>query len=404
MAQQQQQQPPPPPQQLRRRSALAEIPVRMGLLRVSTDDPDILMHHNITVLDSPNANIPNSYLSPAPSPDELVIRQRGIKKKLVLTYKSTALIIISGRRRISLNWSPEKTTPNRPETPTSRAQQIISTPMTLRSSPRKRLLLLGGDVTGGAGGGSAAAASSPTTPKTPQKSQMTSPSKAAAGPSGAAAAIMPLSSPSSKRLRWDDKPVAQQNDRIPLNTMLKGLGVDQLLAIIAGLVKDEPALEQKIRSNLPAADIRPLEAQLNTMKKNIFKSLPASRLIKKTESNAYTRAATHVAAFKKTVVDQSRVLHDAHHWDALLDYSMMAWHYVKSTPVWDNHSHNSMRRQCFKLLTAHCLAALKYGGAQLGEQRLQEFSGRLNAMAVDGEDISTCSSTLNKLIMTIRQQ
>lgn len=66
------------PQQVRRRSALAEIPVRMGLLRVSTDDPDILLHHNVTTLDSPNANIPNSYLSPAPSPDELVIRQRGI--------------------------------------------------------------------------------------------------------------------------------------------------------------------------------------------------------------------------------------------------------------------------------------------------------------------------------------
>lgn len=302
----------------------------------------------------------------------------------------------AGRRRISLNWSPDKTTPNRLETPT--AQMIVNTPMTLRSSPRKRLLL--GDVTYNA----AASLSSLTSTKTPQKSQITTPNKADSSTASVAANVIPLSSPSSKRLRWDDKSVVQQNDRTPLTTMLKGLSADQLQAIIVGLIKDEPKLELKIRSNLPAADIRPLEAQLTTMKKNIFKSLPSSRLIKKTESNAYTRAATHVAAFKKTVVDHSRLLHNTHHWDALLDYAMMAWDYVKSTPVWDNHSHNAMRRQCFKLLAAHCSAALRYGGTQLGEQRLQEFSDRINSMAADGDDISSCSSTLNKLIETIRQQ
>lgn len=56
-----------------RRSALAEIPLRMGMLRVSTDDIDDLG----TLMDSPINNIPTSYLSPAPSPDELIIRQRG---------------------------------------------------------------------------------------------------------------------------------------------------------------------------------------------------------------------------------------------------------------------------------------------------------------------------------------
>lgn len=62
-----------------RRAALAEIPIRMDLLRVSTDDEEEI---NLVVPDlvpSPlhRHNIPTSYLSPAPSPDELVIRQRG---------------------------------------------------------------------------------------------------------------------------------------------------------------------------------------------------------------------------------------------------------------------------------------------------------------------------------------
>lgn len=49
---------------------------------------------------------------------------------------------------------------------------------------------------------------------------------------------------------------------------------------------------------LPAPDIKPLEEKLNYLKKNIFKSLPNSRLTSKTDSPAYSRAATHVTAFK----------------------------------------------------------------------------------------------------------
>lgn len=52
----------------RRRSALAEIPVRMSQLRVSTDDMPIAL--NRTVIDSPLDNIPIGYLTPSPSQDE----------------------------------------------------------------------------------------------------------------------------------------------------------------------------------------------------------------------------------------------------------------------------------------------------------------------------------------------
>lgn len=52
----------------RRRSALAEIPVRMSQLRVSTDEVPIAL--NRTVIDSPLDNIPIGYLTPSPSQDE----------------------------------------------------------------------------------------------------------------------------------------------------------------------------------------------------------------------------------------------------------------------------------------------------------------------------------------------
>lgn len=52
----------------RRRTALAEIPVRMSQLRVSTDEVPVLL--NRTVIDSPLDNIPLGYLTPSPSQDE----------------------------------------------------------------------------------------------------------------------------------------------------------------------------------------------------------------------------------------------------------------------------------------------------------------------------------------------
>lgn len=62
------------------RAFAAEIPVRMDRLRVSTDEEE---HHVLQdmAIDNSFDNIPLNYLSPSasasPSPDEMIIRQRG---------------------------------------------------------------------------------------------------------------------------------------------------------------------------------------------------------------------------------------------------------------------------------------------------------------------------------------
>lgn len=250
--------------------------------------------------------------------------------------------------------------------------------MTLRSSPRKRLLL------------------NESMQKTPEK--LSSPSKKS---NAFINGSFKTKYPSSKRLRFDDKPIAQTNTSTPLTTILKGLTSDQLLNIIEGLVRKEPKLEDKIRAELPMPDMKPLEEQLNVLKKNIFKSLPASRLVKKTDSVGYSRAATHVTAFKKTISEQCRLLHDSQHWDALFDYTLIAWNYTRSTPIWDTQSHNSIRRNCFKILSCHCAASLKYGGLLLGEERIDMLNERIKQMAIECDDILSCGSLLNNLILEL---
>lgn len=69
-------------------------------------------------------NLPSSYLSPTPSPDELVIQQRG-------------------RRRMPVQWSPDVDSHKAETTKTTPVKQSPTrqTSIVLRSTPRKRLLL-----------------------------------------------------------------------------------------------------------------------------------------------------------------------------------------------------------------------------------------------------------------------
>lgn len=302
------------------------------------------------LVDSPAANIPDSYLSPRMSPDEAVIQQRG-------------------RRRVPIMWSPEKGLPSPHKTPT----KSISA-MTLRSSPRKRSLIK--ELTNVRVSELDASCSSP-------PSKRSTPSKGSPG--------------NAKKLRLQEGSMNRNNTE-SLGILLKGFSQDQLISIITGMAQTNPRLEESIRSNLPIPDITPMEEQLSYQKRNIFKSLPATRLVSKTDSPAYARAATHLATFKKTLVDHSQTLHNAKHWDALFDYVAMAWSYVRSTPVWDNQAHNAVRRHCFKILSYHALSALKNGLTALGEDRVIRLQGKLKAMSADCDDIIECNSYIDYLL------
>lgn len=294
------------------------------------------------------------------------------------------MIIRQRGRRRSINWSPDKI-------PSSTAAMLSilrtptkSTPMTLRSSPRKRLHLDGV-------ASSSVMLSPQSMSQSPRKSNARTPQT-----------TTPQSyTPQTKRLRFTDSPIAQSNQKTPLSKILKGLSQSQLINVIQELVNNEPDVETKIRTSLPMPDIKPMEEQLIQLKKNIFKSLPNSRLVKNTDSVGHSRAATHLTTFKKIVVEQSQQLNESENWDALIDYCLMAWPIVRATPIWDNKTHNSMRRSCFKILSWHCLCALKSAGLAVGEQRLKDLFSQMTSMKLDCDDISSCEPHLDRLFALI---
>uniref|UniRef100_A0A1B0CEQ5 Cut8 n=1 Tax=Lutzomyia longipalpis TaxID=7200 RepID=A0A1B0CEQ5_LUTLO len=302
-----------------------QMPRRRSVLQELSATSDNL-YLDDSLLDSPNSNLSRSFASPVPSPDEIVIRQRG-------------------RRSISITWSPgqEKTNGKKAsplKTPTKNMSQMV-----LRSSPRKRLLMSDGK-----------------------------------------SSVCPrMIVEDTKKLRIEEKSMAQINTQIPLATYLKGYSQEQLASIIQKLIRDNASLEKAIRSELPVPDIKPFESQLIFIKKSIYRSLPSSRLVKKNDSVAYSRASLHLTAFKKAIADQATLLSQSQHFDALMDYILMAWPIVRSTPIWENHTHNAIRRHCFKLLAFHCKTSLQEAGEHLGEDRLSQLSSQMNEMISECE-------------------
>ncbi|XP_025413095.1 uncharacterized protein LOC112685433 [Sipha flava] len=330
----------PEPTRMMTRSVLAEIPTRLG--RLSMTEPNGLGRndHHVNIMNTTISNFPTSMMTPSPSPDELIIQQRG-------------------RRKIPVTFSPDidAIKQNNQETPTkSGGSSFNKSSIVLRSTPRKRLLLN-------------------------DPLELSSPDKYKTG------------SQNYKKIRTDVA-VELPEDYCLLSAM-KALSSDQLINIIGQIVIDHPGIEKEIRSNFPLADLKPLEERIYYLRRNIYKALPSSRLISKTDSTAYNRVSTHVLAFKKCVVDQGRRLVESNQWPIVMDYVFMAWKHVRNTPVWDNPAHNAARRQCFKSLSAQCMTALKQLKNTIDQQQCDSYKSQLKLLVDDSEDMDWCLQFLN---------
>ena len=195
-----------------------------------------------------------------PSLDELVIRQRGRKKQPA-----------------KISWSPVKSPF---KTPTKRSSSSFhmsllspspakklftnASPMLLRSSPRKRILQ-----------------DTPRADNDPSSSST------------------PLSTPTKRLKFFDDRSMNATNSSVPLKTLLKGFTQDQLIKVICDMSAKDSAFEDGVRKTLPLPDVRSMEDELCSLRKNVTKSSPRSRLLSRTDGAAFSRASPHLCALKK---------------------------------------------------------------------------------------------------------
>lgn len=206
------------------RTALAD---RLEALRVASTPPTHTNRDPIpasifasSLMDNTtNVALAQDYEGLIPSPDELIIRQRG-------------------RRRPLMDWTPEQaaaTVNSSIRNPFQRTptKMPLNTNMILRSSPRKRLSM------------------GLTPPEPVVLPSVNSPNKI-----NAKQQLWP-GSPSAKKLRLGDeeRPMAQTNDEIPLSTVLQGLSQQQLIDLLVGKVAGDAKAEAELRSKIPMPDI-----------------------------------------------------------------------------------------------------------------------------------------------------
>jgi len=274
-----------------------------------------------------------------------------------------AVIQARGRRQVPLTFSPDiNNTPLRQQMQRAKLAAMSQNPGSrlllptthTRTSPRKRLTL------------------NDTPPSSSCVNQVFTPSPDKLK-------ISPL----NKKVRID--PLLHN---INPETAIKGLSHSQLINLVSSILQSHPEIVNEVHEMLPAPDLAPLEEKLNYLKRNIYKALPNTRLESKTDSMAYNRVSIHLTTFKKAVLDSIKTLLDGQQWLAVIDYTVLAWSYVQSTPVWENPSHNNIRKTCFKSLAASCLTALKKGN--FTKEQTEEIKKKLMKLKDGSDEINIC--------------
>ena len=154
-----------------------------------------------------------------------------------------------------------------------------------RTSPRKRLTL-----------------SDSPPQRSPQQANLTpSPEKAKRSPISKKYKMGLTSSPASAS-SLSSSVNSSFNSSVDPMIQMKGLSPTQVLNVVSKLLQSHPDLQEEVAEMLPVPDLGPLEEKLHYLKRNIFKSLPNTRLESKTDSLAYNRVSTHLLAFKKVSV------------------------------------------------------------------------------------------------------
>ena len=338
--------------------ALQEIQSQRPNLLIMDGEDDInitpIPMHPIDITDRMRwtANFDDSMVAPNPSPDEMVIQARG-RRQIPLTFSPdinhTPLRQQIQRAKVSaLAQSPTRMQTSRLMLPASKT----------RCSPRKRLTLND---------------SPPSYGSISDISNLYSPSPDKI-----------KQSPLAKRIRMDQSGSYSVKPEIAI----KGLSHSQLTDLVGNLLIFHPELRNEVATLLPTPDFTHHEETLNYLKRNIYKALPSSRLETKTDSLAYNRVSVHLVAFKKSVCEGMKTMLESQQWLSAIDYTVMAWGYVKATPVWANPPHNNVRKTCFKTLATGCMRALKEGNFK-ADQWLN-IKGKLEKLKSENDEILVC--------------
>lgn len=155
-----------------------------------------------------------------------------------------------------------------------------------------------------------------------------------------------------RRLSW-------KNAHAPLSKQLQAYSTQQLASLLDKLVTTHPELENEVRNSMPSPDLKPLEDNLKSLRSNVMCALPTTRWGSSRDSYCYRRCKLHLDIFKKSCLEQGRLLVRTEAWASVLQYVTSSWRIVYQLPSWEESAHNEHKRKCFQVLAAQCMVAIK---------------------------------------------
>ncbi|KAK2856861.1 hypothetical protein Q5P01_005596 [Channa striata] len=170
------------------------------------------------------------------------------------------------------------------------------------------------------------------------------------------------------------------------------LSNQQLVQLIRSLILVEQSQEPRIL----ASDLKYLQNDLQLKKTNVYRSIPYSRFGSNRDAHCYRKAYPHLVVFKVSCQEWGQVLLRNKEWDAVLEHTLMAWRYTSELPQWDTATHNALREQCYSILAAHSLAALKHYRPEAN--RVRRLLRRMKMAQLHSPSIVPCIQELQRIM------
>ncbi|XP_078089000.1 uncharacterized protein LOC144506573 [Mustelus asterias] len=180
-----------------------------------------------------------------------------------------------------------------------------------------------------------------------------------------------------------------------LEFQLNDLASSQLVRTL--LLHRYPELdEEDLKLVLPSLNLKFAQEQLELSKINMYRSIPRWRLGSNRDAYCYRKAHIHLQAFKKTCLEQGRLLLQAECWETALDYVLIAWRCTSELPQWDNSFHNECTQQCFTALAVQCMTSLQRSCLDL--EKYKQLKKRLRIAYTQSKLIKPCLEKLDRII------
>ncbi|XP_067848457.1 uncharacterized protein [Heptranchias perlo] len=182
---------------------------------------------------------------------------------------------------------------------------------------------------------------------------------------------------------------------VNLEFKLNDLASSQLVRTL--LLHRYPALDDEdLKLVLPSLNLKFAQEHLELNKINIYRSIPRWRLGSNRDAYCYRKAHVHLQAFKKTCLEQGRLLLQAECWETALDYILIAWRYTSELPQWDNSFHNECTQQCFTALAVQCTTGLQRSSLEL--EKYKQLKKRLRTAYTQSKLIKPCLEELDRIM------